>query len=237
MIKAFWFFLAGIVLSGISVAVNSSPQQSGTTELGATRLVFTPGTELRAELDKTIDAKKAKPGDAVHAETMDELKSGTEVFAPRGARIIGHVVAANPHERDTPSRLEIAFDKIELANGSEIPIRATVQALAGPVNNVPASPDNNMGQPMGGSAPSGMGRGGMQPGGMPQPASNPGTMGNPGAAPTSNAPNAGISPNAQGVQGISGLSLSPGPAQDSLLTSEKHNVKLEGGTQMILRVQ
>ncbi len=64
---------------------------------------------------------------------------------------------------------------------------------------------------------------------------------NPTAAPipdttTGPATNGRLSPNAQGVVGISGLSLSTGAAQDSLLTSPKHNVKLDGGTQMILRV-
>jgi hypothetical protein len=238
MMKAFYFVLVAVLFSGISLAQNSSPQQSGTNQPGAAGSAFAPGTELRAELDKTVDAKKVKPGDPVHAKTMDELKSGTEVVAPRGARIIGHVVAANPHEKDTPSRLEIAFDKLELGNGSEVPMKATIQAVARPVNNIPTGADN-MGQPMGGSVPTGVGRGGMQPGGMAQPAGlpNPGNMGNPGATPSQNPPSGGIALNAQGVQGMSGVSLSPGPAQDSVLTSEKHNVKLDSGTQMILRVQ
>jgi hypothetical protein len=77
-----------------------------------------------------------------------------------------------------------------------------------------------------------------------------GTSPNPGGPPTSANPTAGsapdptsgsatsgrLTPNAEGVVGISGLSLSTGAAQDSLLTSPKHNVKLDGGTQMILRV-
>jgi hypothetical protein len=33
-----------------------------------------------------------------------------------------------------------------------------------------------------------------------------------------------------------GVSLSTGAAEDSLLSSQKHNVKLDSGTQMILRV-
>jgi hypothetical protein len=209
------------------------------------RTGFEPGTELRAELDKTVDAKKVKPGDAVHAKTLDELKSGTEVVAPRGAKIIGHVVAASPHEKETPSRLEIAFDKIELGNGSEIPMKATIQALERPVNNVATGADN-AGYPTGSNPPmgapnrsGGMVPGGITPGGMGQPtaAPNPGNMGNAGGARSRSASAGGISPNAQGVAGISGVSLVPGPDQDSVLTSEKHNVKLESGTQMILRVQ
>jgi hypothetical protein len=246
MTKTFSLAVMAVLVAGMSLAQNAGPQtnrsaqQNGSSQSG-TETRFAPGTELRAELDKTVDAKKAKPGDAVLAKTMDELKSGTEVIAPRGSKIIGHVVAASPHEKDSPSLLEIAFDKLELGNGSEIPMKATIQALSKPVNTFQPGADN-MGQPAAGNAPMGPGgrSGGMQPGGaMGQPAGPPNTgdVGSAGSTPTQAPYNKGISPNAQGVEGMSGVSLSAGPAQDSLLTSEKHNVKLESGTQMILRVQ
>jgi hypothetical protein len=245
MMKAISLALTVALVAGVSLAQSSSPQTGGSAQNAASQPGvntprFSPGTDIRAELDKTVDAKKAKPGDAVYAKTLDELKSGTEVVAPRGAKILGHVVAAAPHEKNSPSRLEIAFDKLDLGNGSEIPMQAAIQALAKPVTNIAAGADN-MGQPMGGYTPMGPGNrtAGMQPGTMGQPAgpANTGNTGNAGGMPAPNSSNGGISPNAQGVAGISGVSLSPGPAQDSVLTSEKHNVKLEGGTQMILRVQ
>ena len=84
-------------------------------------------------------------------------------------------------------------------------------------------------------------RGGMSQGGTTQPAAAPnaGTMGNSSGAPSGATPQQSgrISLNAEGVQGMPELSLAPGPAEDSVLTSEKHNVKLESGTQMILRVE
>jgi hypothetical protein len=237
--KSLYLALIALLVAGISFAqVPTAQQNAKATEENASR--FAPGTELRVELEKTVDAKKVKPGDPVLAKTMDELKSGTEVIAPRGAKIIGHVVAAEPHEKNSPSRLEIAFDKLDLGNGSAIPMKASIQALEKPVNYAPMASDN-MGGQQPGNAPmaSGTGRmGGMTPGGMGQPsgAQNPGNPGNPGAMPSQNAPSS-ISPNAQGVIGMSDVSLSAGPTQDSVLTSEKHNVKLDGGTQMILRTQ
>jgi hypothetical protein len=232
-------FYVTVVLSAMCLAQNATPQQSGTGPSGQ-RVTFSAGTELRAQLDKTVDAKKAKAGDPVQAKTLDELMSGTQVLAPRGARISGHVVAASPHEKDSASRLEIAFDKLDLGNGTEVPLNATIQALAGPVNNTAPAADNTTGSPTGESPSTGMGgRGTMQSGGMGQPAGAPntGNMGNSGTTAGSNPPSSAIAANAQGVQGISGVSLSPGPSRDSVLTSEKHNVKLESGTQMILRTQ
>jgi|SRR5579862_285772 len=244
MTKPLPFLLSAVLLSGMALSQNSSSQQNAQVGQSAgTQERFTPGSELRAQLDKTIDAKKAKPGEIVEAKTLDEIKSGGEVIAPRGSKILGHLVAVSPHEKDMPSRLEIAFDKLDLGNGSQVPFPATVQALAKPVNNMNNGADSNMGgnPPMGGgqSGPMGGGRGGMQqPGGTGQPGmpSNTGSMGGGGGNPQS-AQSGGISPNAQGVEGISGVSLSAGPAHDTILTSEKHNVKLESGTQMVLRAQ
>jgi len=197
---------------------------------------FAAGTKLRVELDKTLDAKRAKPGDLVLAKTIDQLKSGGEVVAAPGSRIVGHVVAASPHEKDSPSRLEIAFDKLELEHGAEVSMKATVEALAKPVENVPMASEGAGSAPAG-ITPGGPSRGGMpQGGGMGQP--NAGTMGKPSGAPSETTSASGrISLNAEGVMGMPEISLAPGPAQDSLLTSEKHNVKLESGTQMILRVE
>jgi hypothetical protein len=203
---------------------------------------FAPGTKLRVELDKTIDAKKAKPGDPLVAKTMDDLESGGKMVAPRGLKIVGHVVAANPHEKGTPSRLEIAFDKLDLEHGEEVPMKATVEALAKPVSNAPMATEDTgpstSGVPAGGASS----RGGTAPGagGMGQTggAANTGTMGSAGGTPSGTmAPSGKIPLNAEGVQGMPELSLAGGTGQDSVLTSEKHNVKLESGTQMILRVE
>ena len=53
------------------------------------------------------------------------------------------------------------------------------------------------------------------------------------------AANGQLSGNSQGVVGISGLSLSAAAAnntQGSVVTSQQRNVKLDSGTQMMLRV-
>jgi hypothetical protein len=154
------------------------------------------------------------------------------------------VVAASPHEKGSPSRLEIAFDKFDLEHGAELPIKATVEALAKPATNTPmatedTSPTPTGVAPMGSSNRNGMSQGGGGGTGQPAAAPNAGTMGGRTGAPSGVTPQQSgrISLNAEGVQGMPELSLAPGPAQDSVLTSEKHNVKLESGTQMILRVE
>jgi hypothetical protein len=57
----------------------------------------------------------------------------------------------------------------------------------------------------------------------------------PGGMPTNN--DVKLPFTAQGVVGMSGVELGTGSAQEPLLTSKKHNVKIENGMQMILRTQ
>lgn len=229
-------FLSGISLAQIPVQPNAeSPIQNPAVR-------FSPGTAIRVELSKSVDAKKAKVGDEVIARTMDDfLSDKNEMLAPRGSQIVGHVAEVAPHQGNSPSTLGIAFDKMVLKGGTELPLKASIQAIGPPESNATFNePMGGQGQAAPGGMPSmspGRGPGGITPnsGG-----SMPGNA-NPTAAPvpdTTTAPtrNGPLSPNAQGVVGMSGLSLGTGAAQDSLLTSPKHNVKLDGGTQMILHV-
>lgn len=237
--------LALVLAAQISLAQPPPQQESGAPQNAQpqTETGFAPGTALRVELVKTIDAKKVKPGDPVVVKTTDELLAGTKVVAPRGTKIFGHVVAAAPHKGDTASTLEIAFDKVELGAGNEVPMKAVIQALSEPEVPAAAGYGSGPGAPGGnpsGSAPMGRAGGGgyppMNPPGGSAP--NPG-MGNPGGT-QGGSPMPANKPlplDAQGVIGMSGVTLSSGAQADSVLTSPKHNVKLEGGTQMILRTQ
>jgi hypothetical protein len=228
--------LTGISLAQIPVQPNAeSPIQN-------TAVRFSPGTAIRVELAKSVDAKKAKVGDEVIARTLDDfLSDKNELLAPRGSQIVGHVAEVAPHQGNSASTLGIAFDKMVLKSGTELPLKASIQAIGPPESNA------TFNEPMAGqAAPGGMpsmsspGRGAYGGTAPNSGGSMPGSA-NPTGAPTPDTTtgptrNGPLSPNAQGVVGMSGLSLSTGAAQDSLLTSPKHNVKLDGGTQMILHV-
>ncbi len=200
-----------------------------------------PGSLIPAELTKSVDAKKAKQGDPVQAKTTRELLSRDgHVSVPLGARILGHVTEAKPNEKgESPSTLGIVFDKIVFKDGHEVPMSAMIQALAPPLENMSPGGDS-MSQPgMPGVAPSqpsgGMYGGMSRPTGS-SPAENPGggmgtgSTGTPSNAPGRNSPGR-LSTNAQGVIGIPGMAM-----QGDVLTAQKKNVKLDSGTQLMLRV-
>ena len=226
--------LMSALLTGISLAQVPNAE----SPLQNTAVRFSPGTVIRAELEKSVDAKKAKVGDQVLAKTTDDFFSDkNEVLAPKGSQIVAHVVEVSPHQGNSPSTLGIGFDKILLKNGTEVPLKASIQAIGPPESN-PAAFNDPMAASAAPGAPSMSSPGRGAYGGT---APNPGVpaSANPaGQIPdtTGAAISGRLTPNAQGVVGISGLSLSTGAAQDSLLTSPKHNVKLDSGTQMILHV-
>lgn len=173
---------------------------------------FNAGTLIRAQLDTQIDTKKARVGDPVLAKTTDDLNSNPPGLATKGCKIIGHVVEVAPHQGDSPSTLRIAFDKMILKNNSEMALPALIQAV--------------------GFGDAGLGTSEEVPNSAGAPGSYIGAR-----MPGANSAEVKLPFNAKGAIGMSGVTLSAGSAQDSVLTSAKHNIKLESTMQMILRTE
>ena len=230
-------FLAFAVLTGISTAQNAAPppsQAPAAPQAVPLVMQFTPGTLLRVKLDKTIDAKKAQVGDQVVAKTLDDLKSVPPGLATKGCEIVGHVVEVAQHQGDSPSTLRIVFDKMVLKNGNPMPLPAFIKAVGFVEEFNPATNSEQINS-MGGG-PGGPGQDSVM-GGQPSAGGGNPAMYAGGRLPMGSGsnPDAKLPYNAVGAIGMSGVTLSPGTAQGSILTSKKKNVKLEGGMQMILK--
>ena len=172
-----------------------------------------PGSIISAELVKSVDVRKVKAGDKIEAKVVVPLVSNGQVLIPKGSRIIGHVTEAKPRSKDPKgSTVGIVFDTLSTKEGQLI-IQAAIQAI-GPVE--PAATNGiRSGFPVGISP-------------VPPPA---GVAGQP--ADTSGL---FLEPSSQGIVGLEGLSLSRS-GQTSVVTSSHDNVRLEGGTQLILRIE
>ena len=231
---------------------NPTPSQnsSASTEAAASNQIAA-GTMIPAELSKSVDAKKAKPGDQVVAKTTQDMLANGRVVIPHGSKIIGHVTQAKAREKgESESTLGLAFDKIVMKDGRELPLNATLQAIAAAPSNA-AMNSEPTGEPMGapgGGAPGRPGGGGAI-GGVGQTAGNvagtaTSTAGNVGrtagstvGGATGAAGNARLNTNSQGVVGLSGLSLNAGAdaSQGAVISSQNKNVKLDSGTELMLR--
>jgi hypothetical protein len=87
-------------------------------------------TNVLANVDKTLDAKKAKAGDDFSAKMVSgtTLNDGTNVSA--GSVLVGHVDAVTPSEHKSDSTLTLTIDKIQIKGGKEIPVKATIVSVA-----------------------------------------------------------------------------------------------------------
>jgi len=217
--------LALPVFAFAQATANAAPANS-------TPAKFSPGSLLPVELSKSVDAKKARTGDPVPGKIPHDLSANGRVVVPKDAKVMGHVAEAKPSGHDNKdSMLGIVFDKIALKDGSEIPLTAEIQAVGAPVSMAAPSydappPQNN---PTGGNQNSEMGTASNNtaPVGQQQQAQLP--SGEPANPP--------LTGNTQGVVGMKGVTLTQGTMQDSVLASQDKNVKLESGTQIILRTK
>ena len=241
-------FCTAALLGACLAQTSNSPQAAappGTSAPTAAPANQLPaGTIIPAELAKSIDAKKAKSGDQVIAKTTIDLRSkdGSTVI-PKGAKVLGHVTDAKARGKDeSGSMVAIAFDKVELKGGRDLQFNGGIQAIGKPEQNAAAYTGGGSPMSESGGVPSGAagqgGMGGARTGGA---MGAPPSAGNPGNAPAdSGVPASGgvgpLSPASQGVVGIQGLSLQDS-AQGSVITSSSGNVRLDSGTQLILRAK
>jgi len=193
---------------------------------------------IPVQLTKSLDSRKLRLGDPIEAKVAVELRAGDGTVIARGSKVVGHVTQASARAKGDPeSTLGIVFDQIALKDGRELPMKASIQAVGPPPNIDPAATE------LGNAAP-------VPSAGVPGPmggAANPQGLG----APTTNfpPPSAGTQPpppmqgsrqnvgeltaQSNGFVGLHGMQLEGA----SVLTSGGKEVKLEAGSQILLRVQ
>jgi hypothetical protein len=228
--KKSFLVLLSVVFSTLALAQAPAPAAPAN---GASNRI-NPGSLLPVELAKTVDAKKAKSGDPVMGKIPHDLSANGKVVIPQDAKVIGHVAEVKSSSHDSKdSKLGIVFDKISMKNGEEIPLTAEIQAVGAPVQMASAgdynkdapSPQSNL--PSSQNSP--------MSGGQGPPPSQPDQA---GGMPASTSPaNPPLTASSQGVVGLKGYSLAQGSMQDSIISSQEKNVKLESGTQILLKTK
>jgi hypothetical protein len=233
------FFAAG--------AMAQSPAPSETTN---GQVLLAGGTAINAELDTSIDSKKAKSGEAVMAHTTETMKAAdNREIMPKGTKLMGHVTqAASRANGGTETMVAIQFDKAKLKDRQEVPLaNFTIQALAAPSNpsaagngdsdsvNAPSSRTGASSSNPSSNNPSMSGSRGARPD------ATPGAQSNASSAPSGNygGPNA-VGPlptDARGVFGLGGVRLAKataGNTDSSVIVSDAKNLRLDKGTRMLL---
>jgi hypothetical protein len=245
----------GAQASGGGAAASSANAQAGHNSAALAN-----GTAISAELTAPVDSKKAKSGDPVKARTTEPCKSNGKTVLPKGTQLVGHVSEASARANgQAESSLGIVFDKAILKNGQEMPLNMAIQALAS--GEGAASTGSPELEPMGAGGRGALGgvssTAGGAVGGVTNATANAGNLPNStvntATRTTTNATGAAssgavgglnaagqLTSNSRGVFGLSGLNLSSATAngtQGSVITSAGKNVRLDGGTRMLLVTQ
>src|ERR1051325_12168408 len=105
-------------------------QNSRTADDAAQSQLLENGTIMYLELSKSVDARKARPGDEVRASLLADVVSHGKIVLRQDARLIGHVTEAQAFSKDKPeSRLAIVFDKIMGKGGQEMTFNSVLLAI------------------------------------------------------------------------------------------------------------
>jgi hypothetical protein len=198
-------------------------------------------SNLIAVLNKPIETKTAKAGDELTLRAISDLFVEGDLVIGRGSQLTGHIVEVANKDKDNPaSVLAFSLEKVTLKNGTEVPLQAIVAALAAPRKDS-LSTDPTFGM-MHSNEPKMIGG-----------ANSAATSGNLSASSKSSA-NAAVATanltgkldqptvldtNSQGAIDIEGVTItwrliSPPPV--TVVSSKSKNLKLETGTQMLLRM-
>lgn len=240
---------AALTVSSLGQDVSgANPATTNSSELN--------GTDLVAELNKSLNSKKAKLGDPVKATLTQDVLAHGKIVIHRGSKLLGYVTEAKARTKeDGESRLGMVFDKAMLKGGQEVDFTALVRALAPPVRYGAVDKPDMMGPPaMGGlnsqSGPQAMsgplGGSSLSRGSVSSTSSASGTQNQAARAAQYSA--AVYNPKlreggvmgggSRGVFGIPGIKLGPaGRGQrGTVITSTNRDVKLDSGTQLVIQV-
>jgi hypothetical protein len=196
------------------------------------------GATLHVSLVKPVGAGKNKAGDEVIARTEWDVSSEDGVVVlPVGSMIVGHITEVSLHSREhQASALRIVFDHALLMDGTSVSMAFAIQAISRAQANDASEVEDAL-------ASRGEKRA-LAMRAMARPASMGGIMlrdalalmnaaGNPAEATVP------LTPNSHGVLGLPNLYLSAegsGASKVTVVSSKNTNVRLNSGTEMILRL-
>lgn len=108
---------------------SASAGNQTTAQKQGRQIEFQSGTQLAAQLENTLDVRRAKPGDRVVLKTAQDVKQDGQVVIHKGSRLIGHVTDVQQRtSANGESRIGLVFDQLR-SGSTEIPIAASVISI------------------------------------------------------------------------------------------------------------
>lgn len=127
---SFAIAMAGVAL-GQTTQTRSRTAASNETSAAkqGRQVILQSNTQLAAQLENSLDARRAKPGDRVVLKTVSAVKQSGETIVPKGARLIGHVTDVQQQTKATgESHISILFNRLRTGS-TETPITASILSI------------------------------------------------------------------------------------------------------------
>ena len=134
MSKRYILAIALLILSsGAALAQETSGSASATgatsSSVSGKAINLQSGTRVTAQLQNTLDVRKARVGDQVVLKTTEAIKANGRTVVNKGARLIGRVTEVSQRTRaNGESSIGIVFDQLE-SGSLETPINATITSV------------------------------------------------------------------------------------------------------------
>lgn len=131
------FFLAAslIVVGALTAFAQTSgsagaqTQSSTRAQAGQQGVMLESGTQLAAQLQSTLDARRLNVGDQVVLRTTEAIKVNGRTVVNRGARLIGRVTEVQQRTRENAeSSITLVFDQLQ-SGSLTAPISATITSV------------------------------------------------------------------------------------------------------------
>src|SRR5436190_2800209 len=228
MKKSYCAIFAAIILCSVSLKAQTS---TGEPQV----------RNLLAILTKAVETKTAKAGDEIILRSISDLIMDGNLVIPRGSKLTGRLTEIAFKGKDNSDTiLAFSVEKATLKNGIEIPLQAIVAALAAPrgdsLADDPTFAMMHSNEPkMVGGARSASGSGSL---GASSKASANAAVATADLKATLDQPTV-LDANSQGAVDIEGLTLTwrlIAPPPITVIATRNKNLKLETGTQMLLRM-
>lgn len=133
------------IVGAIALGVIKFTVVAGAATVPAQSQVLPQSTAIPVRFEHSVDTKKAKIGDQVIAKTIQMIAVHGGRSIPKGAVLVGHVVAVDafhfdqtPYTHQKSSSLSIHFDKLQTSDAA-IPVNLSVRAIASTIESDEAS--------------------------------------------------------------------------------------------------
>jgi hypothetical protein len=195
---------------------------------------------VNGELVSGLDSKTAKAGDSVVVQTRTSVKTADGTEIPKGSKVVGHVMAVQPSAAGENSQMALQFDHVELQGGQSLPVHSEIQSIA-PAGGAASTGSDTMASPSTSPSNPSASASGAPRAATPDPGSAPTTNSAP-APGTIVARTGNIAIRSTSIPGVLVANNAPGQKDprmgqsSGILLGAKQDIKLDGGTQMVIGV-